>query len=105
MAVSSLPSTNFAFLQPHDEQLVRLGMLAERYFLDDPNTCLLKIRQFGELLAQLVAAKVGEYKSEDDGQYNLLYRLLDRGVFSREIYRLFGDIRRTGNEAVHSFLD
>jgi hypothetical protein len=24
------PSTNFAFLQPHDEQLVRLGMLAER---------------------------------------------------------------------------
>jgi hypothetical protein len=53
--------TNFAFLEPHDPQLVRLGMLAERYFPDDPNTSLLKLRQFGELLAQLVAAQMGEF--------------------------------------------
>lgn len=37
--------SNFAHLRAHDEQLVRLGMLAERYFSDDPNTCLLKLRQ------------------------------------------------------------
>ena len=30
--------TNFAHLEAHDEQLVRLGMLAERYFAEDPNT-------------------------------------------------------------------
>ena len=41
--------TNFAQLQEHDEQLLRLGMLAERYFPDDPNTCLLKLRQFAEV--------------------------------------------------------
>jgi hypothetical protein len=35
--------TNFAHLHQHDEQLVRLGMLAERYFTDDPNTALLGI--------------------------------------------------------------
>jgi type I restriction enzyme R subunit len=35
----------------HDPQLVRLGGLAERYFKDDPNTCLIKLRQFGEVLA------------------------------------------------------
>jgi type I restriction enzyme R subunit len=36
-------------------------MLAEKYFPDDPNTCLLKLRQFAELLAQLLAARVGLY--------------------------------------------
>ena len=51
-----IPSANFAFLAQHDVQLVRLGALAERYFRDDPNTCLIKLRQFGEVLAQLVAA-------------------------------------------------
>ncbi len=34
-------SENFGFLSAHDPQLVRLGALAERYFEDDPNTCLI----------------------------------------------------------------
>jgi type I restriction enzyme R subunit len=38
-------------------------MLAERYFPDDPNTSLLKLRQFGEVLAQLVASRVGLFNS------------------------------------------
>ena len=54
-----LLTSNFVYLQEHDEPLLRLGMLAERYFPDDPNTSLLKLRQLAELLAQLVAAKVG----------------------------------------------
>ena len=44
MAPTSTPS-NFTHLRAHDEQLVRLGQLAERYFPEDPNTCLLKLRQ------------------------------------------------------------
>jgi hypothetical protein len=46
-------SANFEFLRSQDIQLVRLGALAERYFSDDPNTCVMKLRQFGERLAQL----------------------------------------------------
>jgi type I restriction enzyme, R subunit len=45
-------SANFGFLAQHDVQLVRLGALAERYFRDDPSTCLIKLRQFGEVLAR-----------------------------------------------------
>jgi hypothetical protein len=30
--------SNFSHLKAHDEQLERLGLLAERYFADDPNT-------------------------------------------------------------------
>jgi type I restriction enzyme, R subunit len=56
-------ATNFALLEAHDEQLLRLGLLAERYFPEDPNTALLKLRQLTELLAQHVAANVGEYLS------------------------------------------
>ena len=33
----SRPQSNFTLLKAHDEQLVRPGLLAERYFADDPN--------------------------------------------------------------------
>jgi type I restriction enzyme, R subunit len=100
--MQSQPSTNFAFLQPHAGQLMRLGMLAERYLADDPNTSLIKTRQFGELLAQQVAAQMGIYKAEGESQYELLRRLQDENVLSREIYQVFGEIRRAGNAASHA---
>lgn len=50
-------STNFEFLADHDAQLVRYAALAERFFADDPNTSLIKVRQFAELLASLIAAR------------------------------------------------
>src|SRR4029450_228607 len=80
-----LLTSNFAHLQAHAEQLRRLGMLAERYFPDDPNTSLLKLRQLAELLAQLVATKVGLYQSPEEPQYDLLRRLQDHGILPREI--------------------
>lgn len=67
--------SNFGHLQTHDQQLVRLGMLAERYFADDPNTCLLKLRQLAELLAQLAASNVGVFASPDEKQVDLVRRL------------------------------
>ena len=59
MTPGSVLQTNFAHLQEHDPLLVQLGMLAEKYFTDDPNTCILKLRQLGEALAQHVASRVG----------------------------------------------
>lgn len=91
--------TNFAHLEAHDEQLVRFGMLAERYFAEDPNTALLKLRQLAELLAQLVATKVGLYTSCEEAQYDLLRRLQDQGILPREVAQLFGEVRRAGNAA------
>ena len=96
--------TNFAYLETHDAQLVRLGMLAERYFAEDPNTALLKLRQLAELLAQLVATKVGLYTSREEAQYDLLRRLQDQGILPREIAQLFGEVRRAGNAANHAIV-
>ncbi len=97
-------SPNFAFLDAHDPQLVRLSALSEQYFASDPNTCLIKLRQFGELLAQLAAAKVGLYVSDDERQIDLLRRLRDRGLLKGEVDRLFHELRRAGNEATHTLV-
>lgn len=94
--------SNFTHLQEHDVQLLKLGMLAERYFADDPNTCLLKLRQLAEVLAQAVASHVGLLDRPDEGQYELLGRLRDQGILPREIWQLFGEVRRTGNAANHA---
>lgn len=76
-------------------------MLAERYFPDDPNTSLLKLRQLTELLAQHAATYVGEFTSTEESQYELVRRLQDQGILTREIAQLFGEVRRTGNAASH----
>lgn len=97
----AVPPTNFAILREHDEQLMRLGMLAERYFPEDPNTSLLKQRQFAEWMAQLVASRVGAYKTWEENQFELLKRLQFEGVLQPDVADLFHQVRKTGNDANH----
>ncbi|MGB7249055.1 MAG: type I restriction-modification system endonuclease [Phormidesmis sp.] len=104
-AISMRGSQNFAFLKLHSLALVRLGTLAENYFATDPNTCLIKLRQFGEQLAQLVAAKVGLYENPDESQFELLRRLENRGAITGQATQLFQEIRRVGNRATHDSYD
>lgn len=94
--------SNFAHLREHDGQLVRLGMLAERYFADDPNTCLLKIRQLAEGLARLAASSTGLLVDPAESQYDLLARLRDQRILPPEVFQLFAEVRRAGNAANHS---
>jgi type I restriction enzyme, R subunit len=94
-------SANFDFLGNVDAQLVRLGALAERYFKDDPNTCLIKLRQFGEVLAQLTAAKAGLFSSSQEQQTELLRRLKFERVLPDQPADLFHQIRIVGNRAMH----
>jgi type I restriction enzyme R subunit len=94
-------STNFLHLQSYDEQLFRLGVLAERYFPEDPNTALLKLRQLGELLAQQTASRFGLELRIEETQQVLLRRLEAEGCLDREIAELFHVLRRKGNLANH----
>src|SRR5437763_215002 len=95
-------SANFDFLGVHDPQLVRLAALAERYFKDDPNTSVIKLRQFGEVLAQLTAAKSGLLASPEEPQADLLRRLKFERVVAREVGDLFHQLRIAGNRATHT---
>ena len=105
MGVASKPSVrsskNFGFLANHDQMLVALGTAAERYFVSDPVVCLIKCRQLGEALAQQAAAHVGLYTSREEGQSELLDKLEQRRVLNRQVARIFHDVRRAGNIAVH----
>jgi type I restriction enzyme R subunit len=92
-------------MQVHSAQCVRLAALAERYFRDDPNTCLIKLRQLGEVLAQEVAARMGMYTAPDEPQADLLRRLKADRIVPREAMDLFHQIRIAGNQATHSHVE
>lgn len=79
---------------------MQLGALAERYFRDDPSTCLVKMRQFAELLARLIAARHSLYEGEETFE-RTLGRLRAERILPREVSDLFHRLRLVGNAAVH----
>src|SRR5688572_29063130 len=95
-------SHNFSFMNIYERQFDRLGALAEGYFCDDPNTCLIKLRQFGELLAQEVAARVGLYTTSAEPQADRLRRLKAERAVPPQAMDLFHQVRIAGNEATHA---
>ena len=94
--------SNFDMLRPYEEQLWRLGAVAERYFAEDPNTSLLKLRQFSEILAQSLAARTGLLTNPSETQYELIRRLGNEGALPREVKQVFDQIRVNGNAANHA---
>ncbi|MBD2393201.1 dynamin family protein [Cyanobacterium aponinum FACHB-4101] len=100
-------SSNFSFLQPQNQQLAHLASLAEYFLYIDPNTCLFKLRQFGELLAKQVALKVGIHINNKEEQFFILKKLENSGLFQHQIkdlyeqLTLFHKIRIEGNNATH----
>lgn len=102
--MTAAPS-NFGFLAAYDERLAQLGLLAERYFRDDPNTSIIKLRQLAEAVAQEMAARLGLLGAHDEPQADLLRRLKYERAAPREVLDLFHQLRVAGNKAVHSHAD
>lgn len=94
-------SPNFQFLASHHSLLVRYAALAERYLFDDPNSSLIKLRQFAELLACQSLAHVGVETSPQDKFEDLLHRIRDRRIADATILDLFHGVRKAGNAAAH----
>lgn len=94
-------SPNFGHLAATDPLLAQHGAKAERYVFEEPITALLKLRQFGEVLAQQAAGYTGMFTSPDEQQIDLLRRLRDAGVIGYEVSDLFHSLRKAGNRAVH----
>ncbi|WP_183311241.1 type I restriction-modification system endonuclease [Devosia subaequoris] len=98
---NTVTASNFAFLDQHDNRLYALGGLAERYFSDDPSTSIVKLRQFAELLAKLIAARQAAYRDERETFDETLRRLSYDGIIPREVADVFHALRKAGNAAVH----
>lgn len=94
---------NFHFLEACDDKLFEFASQAENYLLSDPNTCLMKARQFGERLAQLIAERTRVFIPNDEKQVERLNKLYQRRVLPYEFYRKLDWLRQKGNDANHNF--
>ncbi|NCT81836.1 MAG: type I restriction-modification system endonuclease [Comamonadaceae bacterium] len=103
MPTQATSSANFAFLERDDPLLAQLGASAERYCHADPNACLLKLRQFGEAVAQHVAAVHGFMVGGDRSQADLLTELRRRQVLDGDVMSMLHLLRSHGNNGVHNF--
>lgn len=101
MAVPQPRSQNFTFLLSLSAALEKIAGFAEVYLAEDPNGSLTKTRQFAELLAKRVAAKVGVQQGPTENQYDLLKKLENAGAITGGMAQLFHSIRQAGNAAVH----
>ncbi|MCF4009999.1 type I restriction-modification system endonuclease [Rheinheimera sp. UJ63] len=98
-----IPQSNFAFLVEYDPLFLQLAQSAERAFNADPNTTLIKLRQFAEAIAQEVAARSGVVFDEQTSQADLLYKLNRELGFDPRVRELFHILRIEGNKATHQF--
>ncbi|AEH63583.1 type I restriction-modification system endonuclease [Zymomonas mobilis] len=96
-----MDTLNFGFLGPHNKQLVTLAALAEHYFPSDPSTVIVKLRQFAELMAKLVAAHHAVYRDERETFEETLRRLSYDRLIPKEVSDIFHTLRKAGNSAIH----
>ena len=93
-------TSNFVFFESYEASLFKLGLLAERYFADDPETTLIKLRQLSEQLTGLTATTMGRYRPEET-HFETLKRLEAEGIIPSEMARIFHEVRKKGNLATH----
>lgn len=93
--------TNFGFLESHSPMLYKLAHQAERYFAEDPNTALIKLRQFGEVLARQMAALTNTSLQPNASQVEIINALRYEGSLSDEAANGFHALRKSGNKANH----
>jgi len=99
----TVKQSNFDFLKYHDPVYFQLAQSAERVFIADPNTTLIKLRQLGEAFAQDIAARLGIEFDDKTTQTNLLYKINRELRLEPVVKQLFHALRIEGNKATHLF--
>jgi ATP-dependent DNA helicase RecQ len=94
-------SPNFSFLEPSLPALTQLASAAESYADVDPAAAIVKLRQFGEAIARIVATRIGVDDGDSDNQLDRLRTLGKSGAVPRSICDDFHELRKAGNRAAH----
>ncbi|MER6103410.1 DEAD/DEAH box helicase family protein [Streptomyces sp. NPDC001832] len=97
-------SRNFGFLYAHLPLLVAYGAAAEAHVFTDPNTSLLKSRQFGEALASDLVLR-GRVQYSGSKQIERLAALDREGYLHGNVKDAFHEVRVLGNKANHDGYD
>lgn len=94
-------SVNFDFLNSCSKSLVELAGLAENYFATDPNTCIVKLRQFAEQLCHYITAQIGLTTNCRDEFKDLIDILQNRRALDQQAVDILHRLRKAGNVAAH----
>lgn len=95
--------SNFAFLKGHNDFLYTIAQAAEKNYPDDPNTTLVKLRIFGEYVANHLGKLLNIEPQET--QFKLLDEIQRKTNIDDTILEVFHKLRRIGNDAVHKYHD
>ncbi|WP_157764538.1 DUF4145 domain-containing protein [Rhodobacter sp. CZR27] len=98
---SGMRSQNFDHLLEIDRPLAVLASHAERYFVDDANTALIKTRQFAERMTRVVAENAGVVMTADDTFSGMLRTIRRDDLVPSENLDVLHGLRVDGNAAVH----
>jgi type I restriction enzyme R subunit len=93
--------SNFAFLKGHNDLLLSIAQAAENNYPDDPNTTLVKLRIFGEYVANHLGTLLNIEPQET--QFKLLEEIQRKTKIDETILDVFHKLRSIGNQAVHKY--
>lgn len=93
--------SNFSFLSYDWPVLKELGELAERNLYIDPNTSLIKLRMFSEVLVKYLLAYEKMAEPVDGAQISRINILSNSGIIPDRLLPLFHSLRKAGNKATH----
>jgi type I restriction enzyme R subunit len=79
-----IKSPNFDFPAKLDTALMHQLVLPERYCIEDPNSALMKLRIFGELLAKNLAARFGIFTDQSQ-QNEILKKLKYQDILDQKL--------------------
>ena len=96
-------SSNFQFLKQYDPIFYQLASTAEQFFVLDPNTTIMKLRQLAEALAKDIASRFNIPSYSYNNQNELLYQIDRKINLDSRVKDIFHKLRKDGNKAVHEF--
>ena len=103
---STLPTSNFEYLNRYYPQLAKLGSAAECYLYSDPNACIYKLGLLSETIVNAVFDIEKFTIPEDKNTLAIKIRVLKKeGVLPKIIDDILYALRIRRNDAVHAGLD
>ena len=98
--------SNFEFLKAIEPAILyRIAYLAETYLYTDPNGCLMKLRQFAEVMVNEVFQIEHIALPHDNNQANRISVLKREGIIEHHLGSILNQLRQRGNEAAHGGFD
>lgn len=97
--------SNFSFLEKDWGPLSKIGEMAEFNLYKDPNTAIIKLRQFGEELVKLMLKAENFNYDKDLLPVDRISILKKAGLIPEDINRILTILRKKENDAMHDYFE